>query len=221
MNSYIKNSLSKLKEYSLYNNISVFIKDPLPESINIKQVLKKIEYIIPIHLVYNLDSIYIGDFEHLNNREVGSIYENGTIFITNALIDDDQLIEHVVHEIAHMVEETSPDIIYTDGKLETEFLGKRLRLERMIKYHNYGVDHLDFSDPGYSKDMDEYLYKEIGYEKMSNFTNGLFITPYAVTSLREYFATAFEDYYLNNKPHRIKDISPETYKKLEYINDMV
>ena len=221
MNSYIENSLSKLKEHSLYNNISVFIKDPLPESINIKQVLKKIEYIIPIHLVYNLDSIYIGDFEHLNNREVGSIYENGTIFITNALIDDEQLIEHVIHEIAHMVEETSPDIIYTDGRLETEFLGKRLRLERMIKYHNYSVNHLDFSDPEYSKDMDAYLYKEIGYEKMSNFTNGLFITPYAVTSLREYFATAFEDYYINNNPQHIKDISPEAYKKLEFINDMV
>ena len=69
--------------------------------------------------------------------------------------------------------------------------------------------------------MDAFLYKELGYEKLANFVSGLFITPYAVTSLREYFATAFEDYYLNNKSQRIKDISPEAYKKLDYINDMV
>ena len=221
MNTYIKNSINRFKEYSLYNNINVFIKDSLPDSIDINSILKKIEYIIPIHLVYNLDSIYIGNFEHLNNREVGSIYENGSIFITNALIDDNQLIEHIVHEIAHMVEETSPDIIYTDGKLEVEFLGKRSRLERMIKHHGYNISHVNFLDPEYSKDMDKLLHKEIGYEKMSNFTNGLYIAPYAVTSLREYFATAFEDYYLNNNPQNIKNISPEVYKKLEYINDMV
>ena len=221
MNSYIENSLNKLKQYSLYNNINILIKDSLPDNIDINQIIKKIEYIIPIHLVYNLDSIYIGNFEHLNDREVGSVYEDGTIYITNALFDEDQLIEHIVHEIAHLVEETSPDILYTDGKLETEFLGKRSRLERMIMYQGIDIDHIDFFDPEHSKEMDDFLYKELGYEKLNNFTNGLFITPYAVTSLREYFATAFEDYYLNNKPHRVKDINPEAYKKLDYINDMV
>ena len=221
MSSYIKNSLNKLKQYSLYNNINILIKDSLPDNIDINQIIKKIEYIIPNHLVYNLDSIYIGNFEHLNDREVGSVYEDGTIYITNALFDEDQLIEHIVHEIAHLVEETSPDILYTDGKLETEFLGKRSRLERMIMYQGIDIDHIDFFDPEHSKEMDDFLYKELGYEKLNNFTNGLFITPYAVTSLREYFATAFEDYYLNNKPHRVKDINPEAYKKLDYINDMV
>ena len=221
MSSYIKNSLNKLKQYSLYNNINILIKDSLPDNIDINQIIKKIEYIIPNHLVYNLDSIYIGNFEHLNDREVGSIYEDGTIYVTNALFDEGQLIEHIVHEIAHLIEETSPDILYTDGKLEAEFLGKRTRLKRMIIHHGININHLDFSDPEFSQEMDEFLYKELGYDKLNNFTNGLFITPYAVTSLREYFATALEDYYLNNKPHRVKDISPAIYKKLDYINDMV
>jgi len=221
MNSYIKNSLSKFKQYSLYNSINILIKDSLPDYIDINQIIKKIEYIIPNHLVYNLDSIYIGNFEHLNDREVGSIYEDGTIYITNALIDDDQLIEHIVHEIAHLVEETSPDVLYADGKLEIEFLGKRARLEKLIKHNGYEFNHINFLNPDYTKEMDAFLYRELGYEKLANFTNGLFITPYAVTSLREYFATALEDYYLNNRSQRIKDISPEAYKKLDYINDMV
>ena len=44
-------------------------------------------------------------------------------------------------------------------------------------------------------------------------TSGLFISPYASTSLREYFANAFEEFFVNDmKP--VKDLTPEVYKKI-------
>jgi hypothetical protein len=44
-------------------------------------------------------------------------------------------------------------------------------------------------------------------------TNGLFISPYAATSLREYFANAFEEFFVNDmKP--VKDLTPSIYKKI-------
>ena len=48
---------------------------------------------------------------------------------------------------------------------------------------------------------------------LSMATTGLFIRPYASISMREYFATGFEAYYLGQKDalHRI---SPALYQKI-------
>jgi len=43
---------------------------------------------------------------------------------------------------------------------------------------------------------------------------GLFITAYAPTSLREYFATGFLEFYLEPNHNFLKKTSPQLYKKL-------
>jgi hypothetical protein len=49
---------------------------------------------------------------------------------------------------------------------------------------------------------------------------GVFITPYAATSLREYFATGFTEFYLHPDDHEfLKKISPELYKKINSLHD--
>ena len=48
---------------------------------------------------------------------------------------------------------------------------------------------------------------------------GLFSTPYAVTSLREYFATGFEEFYIGDRNY-IKKISPNLYNKLTYLDGL-
>ena len=48
---------------------------------------------------------------------------------------------------------------------------------------------------------------------------GLFVSPYAATSLREYYASGFEDYYLNNGKV-IKKISPALYEKINNLNNL-
>ena len=42
---------------------------------------------------------------------------------------------------------------------------------------------------------------------------GLFTRPYAVTSIREYFATAFEEYLLGDGEY-VKKLSPIAYDKV-------
>ena len=59
-----------------------------------------------------------------------------------------------------------------------------------------------------------FLYEEVGYEKIQSLAPTLFVRPYAATSLREYFATAFEEYYLKGEAS-IRDVSPQVYKKLK------
>ena len=52
------------------------------------------------------------------------------------------------------------------------------------------------------------------YLELSKILKGLFISPYAATSLREYFATAFADYYLDSNHDFLKKSSPAVYKKI-------
>jgi len=48
-------------------------------------------------------------------------------------------------------------------------------------------------------------------------TTGLFIRPYASISLREYFATGFEAYYLGKK-NSLEKISPMLYDKINELH---
>ena len=68
----------------------------------------------------------------------------------------------------------------------------------------------------YSEEFDEFLYKSIGYEKLANISTGLFVSPYGITSLREYFANGFEEYFIRD-PFYLKKISPQIFNKIEQI----
>jgi len=81
--------------------------------------------------------------------------------------------------------------------------------------NGYKIPESIFSNVEYDEEFDMLLYKEIGYDTLASLMQGLFISPYAATSLREYFATGFTEFYLNPHNHNfIKKVSPELYKKL-------
>ena len=62
-------------------------------------------------------------------------------------------------------------------------------------------------------ELDDFLYKKVGYDKLSLMIPGLFLSPYSITSIREYFANGLEEYLLG-EPNVIKSLSPVLYKKL-------
>ena len=203
------------KEWILHDRIYVFIKDPLPECIDIEHVIQEIEKNIPSSLTQEIDDIFIGHFQEFYDRDINAFYENGAIYITNDQTDEKDLIEDIVHEIAHSVEELHNFIIYDDEQLEKEFLAKRQRLADIL--NNSG--NAAFYNPDYNKRFDMYLYKDLGYEKLSTLIPGLFMSPYSVTSLREYFANGFENYFLKKNGHNLRKICPVLFNKLEDICD--
>ena len=70
-------------------------------------------------------------------------------------------------------------------------------------------------DVEYRDAFDHFLYKEVGYPLLSSLTAGLFMSPYAATSLREYFANGFEWFFLKDQQTYLKQISPVLYNKLD------
>jgi len=209
----------KMKDHYVMHDINIFIKDQLPKIIDIDFVLKYISQRIPSYLLTGVDMIYIGQFKQLIDREVNAVFEHGAIYLTNEQADDKDMIDDIIHEIAHSIEGIYGNIIYDDNNIKREFLSKRKRL--FLELENYG-----YSPPPeiqyqieFSQKIDDYFYKEVGYELLWNFVNGLFPSPYSATSLREYFARGFEEYVFENKSS-LKLNCPALYEKIQNLYDM-
>jgi len=220
LREYVQHSsekaLNERKEYRIFNRIYVFIKDHLPQNINLSLVLQRVEDTIPEHLTQNVDSIFIGEFEELESREVDAVYDSGTIFLTNDQEDDEDVFDNIIHEFAHSIEDWAGMEIYGDGAIEREFVGKRTKLYYTLKSLGTSVEMLDFLDTEYSKNFDFFLYKTVGYDKLSLLTVGLFPTAYSATSAKEYFAVGFSEYLYGDRKH-LKEISPFLYKKISQL----
>ena len=222
MNKYIKKShnknLSERKEFTVFGTINVFIKDPIPSEVNITNVIMEIEDTIPPHLFYEVETIMVGKFKELEQRGIRAAFLDGGIYVTNEQPSEEQLFEDIIHEVAHAVEKMYDLDLYADGKVEDEYLGKKKRFVDLLAAHGINVPSRLKYEAEYSKAFDEFLYYEVGYEKLTEFTKGLFVTPYAAVSVSEYFATAFELYFVRTEETYIKEISPELFIKLRQIS---
>ena len=219
LKEYVKNSavLSEKtrREYTLYSSVYVYVQDFLPEDIDLVEVLQTIENTIPPHLVNEVDTIFIGEFQELETRGMTAMYDSGAIYVSNDQKDVADMVDDIIHEIAHSLEYPYGWHIYSDEVLEKEFLRKRLQAFEVLYGHEYvEKKHRNlFMNVDYDKNLDDFLYKSVGYDKLVHLFMGIFTTPYAATSLREYFATGLEDYFVNDRSY-LKKTCPGLYNKI-------
>tara|TARA_R100000426_G_scaffold83132_1_gene61650 strand:- start:1031 stop:1702 length:672 start_codon:yes stop_codon:yes gene_type:complete len=214
----MKKSKSLKDTYSLHD-IEIFIKDALPEHINMDFILKYIKNRIPYQLLRGVDMIYVGKFKHLDDKGANAMYQDGAVYLTNDQDDDKDMIDDIIHEIAHSVEEMYGHGIYDDGAIEREFLGKRKRLFMDLQTHDYSPPTELQYKTEYIQKIDDYLHDDVTYDVMWHFVGGLFPSPYAATSIREYFARGFEEYAMGNKKE-LKQTCPVLFRKIKELYKM-
>lgn len=203
-----------------FKGISVTIKDPLPKSINFKEVLRKVFRMLPEHLFIGIKGIKVGAFEQLRSRGFQGMYQNKIIYLTNEHKDGKSIIDDLIHEVSHSVEVKFKNIVYQDESLKKEFLEKRKALWYIMKNKGLSVDLEKFLEPKFSKSLDNLFYKEVGYPVLGIYTSNLFYSPYGCTSLREYFANGFEAFYMKEDVERLRRISPVLYSKIIKLNNL-
>lgn len=217
MKKYIQESSEKVqgdfKEYYLFDK-PVYILNALPDAIDIKSALKTIEDKIFRSLTDNFENIYIGEFEDFEDEgpAFNALYKDGTIYLSNKQDDAADMIDDIVHEIAHSLEKNNYEEIYGDQALEKEFLAKRKYLYHMSPSKKR-ANLVYFLNPDYDVKFDMYLYKDLGYDLLRVLSSELFYSPYAITALKEYWASGFENYFLGDRK-KLKDISPILYNKI-------
>ena len=222
-----RNYLKQKKQlHFTQGGIEVIIKDELiygekDSDFSVKDVVDFITSRIPKSLLTNIDVIYVGNFDFLNKRSVQAMYDNSSIFVTNHQDNFEDMCDDVIHEIAHSVEEVKDVYIYSDGLLESEFATKRRQLYSILKSEGFceDISLQTFLETEYTPSFDDFLYKEVGYSALSVLTASIFYSPYAATSLREYFANGFEAYYCHQDVDFLQKACPKLYAKILGLTD--
>jgi Mlc titration factor MtfA (ptsG expression regulator) len=163
--------------------------------------------------------IIFGHFEEFDERALNAFYDGGTLYVSNIQDDEDDLYDDLVHEISHSLESPHGYEIYGDEKVKDEFLRKRKHLHDILWASGFKAPIAFFMDVEYNEEFDMFLYTKVGYEKLATLLRGVFVSPYAATSLREYFATGFTEYYLDSNHKFLQKVSPALYKKIILLQD--
>ena len=217
--AYLKESVQRSGIYYLMGEIPVWSADPLPEHINLRAVLDKIEEMMPAAYFRYIDAVKIGTFPEMIDRELNAMYSDRVLYISNFQASEEDMYDDVIHEMAHAVEDHNRELIYGDQRLMVEFLGKRKRLYSILKSAGYDVILEEFLNVNYDEDFDMFLYQDIGYTKLNNLVMGLFPGAYSVTSLNEYFAVGFERFYMK-EGKGLSKMCPVLIKKIDLLDEL-
>jgi len=210
-----KKTQQKQTDFYTPHGWHVYFKDALHnDDLNIEKVISRVEGTLPSHLRAEVEMIAIGWFDEFEGRAINAFYKDGALYISNFQDNEADMYDDIVHEIAHSLEGAYGYEIYGDQKVKEEFLRKRKYLHDILWKAGFKVPESFFMNAEYDKEFDKFLYETVGYDKLSNLIQGLFISAYAPTSIEEYFATGFTEFYLDPNHGFLQKVSPELYKKL-------
>jgi hypothetical protein len=217
----IRESSQKVQQsvgYHAFGSTTAYVLQPLPININPGAVFAVVDERIPFYLTEEIDEIIIGRHDVLVQREVDAIYLDGAIYLTNEQDNDKDMLDDIVHEIGHAVEQKFGQYIYSDQRVEREFLAKRIQMAYTLQTYGYKLDKSVYTNTEYDQSLDDFLYRGIGYDVLRQMISGVFENPYSATSIEEYFASGFEDIILSD-PDMLEKRCPALYEKLRGILD--
>jgi len=225
MLQYLKQKQKQLLEmrsdFYTSRGTHVYFKDQLEnEDIDVERVVAKAESVIPEHLLSEFEMIVVGWFKEFEDRDINAFYKDGVLHISSRQVDEKDMFDDIVHEIAHSVEETYSYEVYGDQAIKDEFLRKRQILHDKLWALGYKAPIQWFMETEYDKEFDEFLFEKVGKDKLRMICMGLFINAYAPVSLREYFATGFADYYLYQDHGLLAKVCPALAKKMNFLQDV-
>ena len=215
--NYIREQLKKQLKSDFYtpSGIHVYYKEPFHcDKIDLETAVANLESVLPSYLLSEVEMIVVGWFKEFEERSISAFYKDGALYISSFQDDNEELYKDLLHETSHSLEVSYGMTIYADEEVKNEFLRKREHLYSIMWSKGFKTPKSVFMDIEYSEEFDKFLYTQVGYDKLSSLMMGLFINPYAATSLSEYFATGFAEFYTNSDHKYLQKIGPSLYKKL-------
>lgn len=208
--------------HPIIGSVCLYVISEPNQNINIDEVVSQIRNSIPTKLISVVDGVYIAEIREFKERQINALFKDGCIYVTGNQDSTEDLLDDIVHEFAHAIEESYEDLIYKDGTLEKEFLTKRSefwdRLGSDQPNNKKLLWHL--LDPEFSEELDEFFYHTLGYEKIGSISGDMFCSPYGITSLREYWANSFE-HFLMGESELVGQICPIAFSKIQELLETV
>jgi len=217
MRLYIEEKVKNTTKYFKFGKVTV--NQDSDSNVDFSPVFQAVEKVFPSGYFRDLKGVEIAHRDEFDDRNISALYKDGWLFITDKQDNLPDLADDLVHEMAHHIEITHYDEVYGDNDIKKEFLKKRKEIEFELKSEGYWTDEYEFSDIAYNKEFDNFLYNRVGGNMLKLVTGGVYVRPYGAVSLREYFATGFEAYYLGDKK-KLYNISPMLYNKIDKIHNL-
>ena len=219
MRNYIKNKRSLDKgSFLTHAAISIVVKDELLFDLEVEDLETVID-LFPKSVTRNIDYIIFGNFDFLRKQNYNAAYKDGAIYVSNDQEGNMDVLDDIVHEIGHSVEDNYHEVIYGDGLLEREFLKKREFLRTELSKQGIEIPQDIMSNPEYQEGLDLFFSDKIGYPRMTSMVQGIFYSPYGATSLKEYFANGFEAHYYHRDIY-LQKVSPVLYSKIQKLEEV-
>ena len=207
------------EEMIAFGKVDVIVKDDLPKNVNLSKVLYIVRQTLPEKYFHGLEEIHVSNDIKFQERDINAFYDDMKLYISPDQDNERDMIDDIVHEMAHHLEVIAAEEIYADKAILKEFLKKRKQLNFELRSEGYDTSEYDLENASYDKGLDFFLYKRVGYKTLNYLIPGLFVRPYAVTSVREYFASGIEAFYLGNKSELMRT-SPVLYKKIDELHHL-
>ena len=112
MREYIFEKTSNMTHHFKFGGIDVHIDEPLPDDISIERVLKTVEQKLPSVYYQDLRAVRVGSYKEFDRRQVNALYKDQTLFISNEQDNMKDLLDDIIHEIAHHLETKAAEEIY-------------------------------------------------------------------------------------------------------------
>tara|TARA_B100000287_G_C20616658_1_gene774270 strand:- start:494 stop:1177 length:684 start_codon:yes stop_codon:yes gene_type:complete len=205
------------QEFLAFGNVEVKIVNPLPENVSLAKVLHMISGLLPRAYYSDITKIQVGDHPKFADKEFNAMYQDGILYVSPEQDNEEDMIDDIIHETAHHLEVIALEEIYSDEKIKSEFLKRRRELRYELASEGYNVNEYDFDNLKYDEAFDNFLHKRVGYKTIKYLMQYSFVRPYGATSLREYFACAFQEYYLGNRD-RLYRYNPAVYNKIDELH---
>ena len=150
-----KKSKKKLKQYDIHGKNFIFVQ-PFENEINLDFIKSKIEALVPEYFFDNVDSFFVGYVDEFfkGDREYNAMFKDGAIYLSPDQDNERDLLDDILHELAHAVEKKYEDKIYGDGRIEREFLAKRVHLYYLLGDKEYGM--AAYENPEYDYNFDQH-----------------------------------------------------------------
>jgi hypothetical protein len=166
-------------------------------------------------LFEEVDTILFGEFETiLDKNDFSSAYFESSIYVDSNIDSFEEIAKSIIHEMFHALSSRKKQKFFFLNSLTGEFKSKRIQLMNILETFRYKVlPREDFEEIFYSKEFDDYLVNEIGYDNLANCTSGIFLSPYAATSFEDYVANGLESFFINERELLFRT-SPELFDKI-------
>ena len=81
-----------MKKYALFNKIGIDFLNPYTNDIDLKEVLQEIENKVPASLFNEIEVIYVGSFDFLDDDGVSSKFMDNAIYLSNSAYYESDIV---------------------------------------------------------------------------------------------------------------------------------